>query len=96
MTVSANVSRVTFAGDDATTSFDLGSTFIFFDDTDLVVEVVTDATGASEELTLNVDYTVSGGDGATGTVDTSGGSSPHGALVSDTTLVIRRVLPITR
>lgn len=93
MTVAANIATKSFAGDDASTSFPLGASFVFFNDTDLVVSVVNDTTGAITELTLTTDYTVSGGGGATGTVDTSGG---HGVLASGTTLVVQRVMPLTQ
>ncbi|MDH5578264.1 MAG: hypothetical protein OEZ09_07365, partial [Betaproteobacteria bacterium] len=96
MTVASTTNRKTFVGDDATTSF-ATSPVVFFATSDLQVYVTTDATGASTLLTEGVGYTVSGGDvtsGAVGTVDTSGGSSPHGALLSGTTLVILRELPL--
>jgi hypothetical protein len=98
MTVASTQNRKTFAGDDATTSF-ATTPIVFFATSDLQVYVTTDATGASTLLTEGVGYTVSGGDasaGAVGTVDTSGGSVPHGALLSGTTLVILRELPLTQ
>jgi hypothetical protein len=98
VTVASTQNRKTFAGDDATTSF-ATTPIVFFATSDLRVYVTTDATGASTLLTEGVGYTVSGGDeasGAVGTVDTSGGSAPHGALLSGTTLVILRELPLTQ
>jgi hypothetical protein len=98
VTVASTQNRKTFAGDDATTSF-ATTPIVFFATSDLQVYVTTDATGASTLLTEGVGYTVSGGDeasGAVGTVDTSGGSAPHGALLSGTTLVILRELPLTQ
>jgi hypothetical protein len=96
MTVSSTISRKTYAGDDATTSFGT-SPMVFFDDADLVVYVVTTATGAVvATLVLDTDYTVSGGDGSTGTLDLSAGSSPYGAPASGQTLVIVRSLAITQ
>ena len=92
MTVSNATNRVTFAGDDATTSFDT-TPIKFFATSDLLVYVTTDATGATEQLTEGTDYTVSGGDesvGAVGAVSLAGGSAPHGALASGTTLVLIR------
>lgn len=44
MTVSSELNRKSFAGDDATTSFGT-SPVVFFDTSDLVVYVVDDATG---------------------------------------------------
>jgi hypothetical protein len=98
VTVASTQNRKTFAGDDATTSF-ATTPIVFFATSDLQVYVTTDATGASTLLTEGVGYAVSGGDetsGAVGTVDTSGGSAPHGALLSGTTLVILRELPLTQ
>lgn len=95
MTVSSTTNRKTYAGDDATTSF-ATNPVVFFETSNLQVSVVTDATGAIETLVENTDYTVSGGDGDVGTVDLAGGSSPHGALLTGTTLIILRVLPLTQ
>ena len=95
MTVSSETSRKTFTGDAATTSF-ATSPMVFFNTSDLVVYVVTTATGASTTLTENTHYTVSGGDGSTGTVNLAGGSSPYGAPAATQTLVIVRDLPITQ
>jgi len=95
MTVSSTTNRKTFAGNGVTTSF-ATSPVVFFDTSDLVLTVVTDSTGASETLMENTDYTVTGGAGTTGTVSLAGGSSPYGAPAAGTTLVIRRVLPLTQ
>lgn len=95
MTVSSTTNRKTFAGDAVTTSFGT-SPVVFFDTSDLVVKAVTTATGAEETLVENTDYTVSGGAGATGTVSTTGGTSPYGAPAVGVTLVILRVLPLTQ
>jgi hypothetical protein len=95
MTVSSVTNRKTFAGNSVTTSF-ATSPVVFFDTSDLVLTVVTDSTGASEVLVENTDYTVTGGAGTTGTVSLAGGSSPYGAPAAGTTLVIRRVLPLTQ
>lgn len=60
MTVSSEVSRLTYNGNGATTAFSV--TFKFIDDADLIVYV-------DDELqVITTDYTVSGGDGSTGTV----------------------------
>lgn len=96
MTVSSELSRKTYVGDAATTSFDTNP-MVFFDDTDLTVYVVTTATGAVvATLTLGTHYTVTGGDGTTGTVSTAGGSSPYGAHTAAQTLVVVRSLAITQ
>jgi microcystin-dependent protein len=93
MTVASELNRKTYAGDDATTSFST-SPVVFFDSADLTVYVVTDATDVATTLVEGTDYTVSGGSGSTGTVNLAGGSDPHGALFSGTTLVIVRDLSI--
>lgn len=90
MTVSTDLNRVSFAGDGSTTAFDLGAGFIFFEETELRVIIRTDSTGAEELQTLTTDYTVTGGDGSTGTV------TMVTAPASGETLVIRRVLPLTQ
>lgn len=95
MTVSSTTNRKEYAGNGATTSFSTNPV-VFFDDADLTVYVVNDTTGAVETLVLDTDYTVSGGDGTTGTVDTSAGSSPYGAPATGTTLAIVRDLAITQ
>jgi hypothetical protein len=96
MTVSSETSRKTFTGDASTTSFDTNPV-VFFDEEDLTVYVVTTATGeVVDTLVLNTDYSVTGGDGAVGTVSLAGGSSPYGAHTSAQTLVIVRDLEIVQ
>jgi hypothetical protein len=95
MTVSSATNRKTFTGDNVTTSF-ATSPMVFFTTAELLVYVTDNTTGVPTLLTLNTHYSASGGDGAVGTVSTAGGSSPHGALLSGTTLVILRVIPITQ
>ena len=95
MTISNTESRKTYAGNGATTSFST-SPVIFYDTSDLVVYVTTDATGVSTTLVENTTYTVTGGDGAVGTVNLAGGSAPYGAPATGTTLVIQREVPATQ
>lgn len=95
MTVSSTTNRKAFTGDAVTASFGT-SPVVFFNASELVVQVVVTATGATTTLVENTDYTVSGGAGTTGTVDLAGGSSPYGAPAATETLVIRRVLPFTQ
>lgn len=95
MTVASSQSRKTFAGDNVSTSF--GTTpVVFFETSNLVIYVTDDTTGVATTLVENTDYTVTGGDGAVGTVSLAGGSSPWGALQTGTTLVIVRELPIVQ
>lgn len=95
MTVASALNRKTFAGDGVTTSFGT-SPVVFFETSNLQVYVVNNTTGVETLLVENTGYTVSGGDGSTGTVNLTGGSSPHGALLTGTTLVILRALPYTQ
>lgn len=89
MTVTSETISKSYAGDDATTSF-ATSPVKFYDDADLKVYVIDDESGDATLLTLDSNYTVSGGDGSTGTVNLAGGGSAHGALLDDTTLIIYR------
>ncbi|MHA6476196.1 hypothetical protein ACX1DW_01695 [Stutzerimonas sp. KH-1] len=58
MTVQTNTNIASFNGNGVTQIFPIA--FKFNNDTDLVVLLVDDATGAVSQLTLNSDYTVSG------------------------------------
>ena len=89
MTVASQTSRKTFTGDDVTVAF-ATTPIVFFAETDLLVYLITTATGAAELQTLTTDYTVAGGDGAVGTV------TMLTAPASTQTLLIRRSLPITQ
>ncbi len=95
MTVSSTTNRKSYAGDGVTTSFST-SPVVFFDTTDLTVYAVVTATGVATTLTENTHYTVTGGNGAVGTVNTAGGASPYGAPASGYTLLIVRNLPVTQ
>lgn len=66
MTVASETCRIAYTGDGSTTAFP--TTFVFEDTTDLVVMLVTIATGVEAVQLLNSQYTVSGGAGANGTV----------------------------
>lgn len=95
MTVASTTNRKTFAGDSVTTSFGT-SPVVFFDSADLTIFVVNTTSGAGTTLVENTDYTVTGGDGSTGTVNLAGGSDPWGALATGTTLVILRDLDLVQ
>ena len=89
MTISSTVTKVSFAGNGSTTVF--AYSFKIFAATDLEVIVRTDATGAESVQTLTTHYSVSGAGNA------SGGNVTFGsAPASGTTVVIRRVVPITQ
>lgn len=66
MTVEATTNRKSYTGDAVTTAFP--TVFTFLDDTDLVVILKTTATGVEVTKTITTHYTVTGGDGANGTV----------------------------
>ncbi len=87
MTVSTSTSRVSYAGDGASTAFP--TDFEFFDDTDLAV-ILKDANGVETTQTLTTDYTVSGGAGSDGTV------TMLVAPASGESLIIQRALPYTQ
>ncbi len=88
MTVATTLSRVAYAGDGVTVAFAVP--FPFFDPADLMVIERTIASGAEVAKTLNVDYTVAGGAGSTGTV-TAGG-----APASTKQWIILRATPLTQ
>lgn len=67
MTVSTTTTKAIYNGDGSTTAFP--TTFEFFDAADIEVIERVIATGAETVKTLSTDYTVSGGNGATGTVN---------------------------
>lgn len=76
MTVASTTSRVQYTGDGVSTAFATGSGFTFKDAADLKVTILS-ADGLTETVkTLNTHYTVSGGNGASGTVTFTGGNTP--------------------
>ena len=66
MTVSTTTAKVSYTGNGSTTAFAVP--FVFFSSAELEVIERTIATGAEVVKTLTTHYTVTGGDGATGTV----------------------------
>jgi microcystin-dependent protein len=66
MTVSSTINRISYNGNDVTTAFDVP--FVFFDANELQVIERVLATGTEAIKSLDNDYTVSGGDGTTGTI----------------------------
>ena len=66
MTLTADYTPIQYAGDGATISFPV--TFVFWDADDLKLILSVDATGVETEWTRGTQYTVSGGNGSTGTV----------------------------
>lgn len=90
MTITTNVNKVSYSGDDVTTVFALGAGYVFFDSSELEVKVRVDATGVSTTQTITTQYSVSGGAGATGSV------TMVTAPATGETLTIRRVMPLTQ
>ena len=89
MTVASELNRKEYAGNGVTTAF-ATSPVVFFEEGDLDVYVVVDATGVATLKTITTHYTVSGGDGAVGTV------TMVTAPATGETLVIVRTLDITQ
>jgi hypothetical protein len=71
MTLTATTNKVAYAGDSSTVSFPV--TFIYWEDSTVKVILSNDTTGVETTWVDGTQYTLSGGDGATGTltVDTS-------------------------
>ena len=88
MTVSTTTTKAIYNGDGSTTGFP--TTFEFFDAADIEVIERVIATGGETVKTLNTDYTVSGGNGATGTV------TAVTAPASTVQWAIRRKTPLTQ
>ena len=88
MTVSTTTTKAIYNGDGSTTAFP--TTFEFFDAADIEVIERVIATGAETVKTLSTDYTVSGGNGATGTVTAVTAPASTGQWA------IRRKTPLTQ
>ena len=87
-TVPNETSRAAYVGNGSTTVFSVP--FAFFDNTDLTVFLVNTTTDARTAQALTTNYTVTGGDGTTGTLT---------MLVAPATgynLVIERDIPFTQ
>lgn len=83
MTITNTITRDSFVGDGVATSFP--TTFPFFESSDLVVLEIDTVADTKTLLTEGVEYTVLGGNGATGSVEAAT------APTSDKTWVIERV-----
>lgn len=89
MTIAKTGSQESYAGDGVTVAFSFG--YRFFDDTDLDVYIVTDATGVAVLQTLTTHYSV------TNTGTESGGTvTMVTAPASGETLLIQRDIPKTQ
>ena len=104
MTVSSTTTKVSFSGDGTTSAF--AYSFKIFNDSDLVVIVRTDSTGAEVTKTLNTDYLVSNaGESDGGTVTFKFDTGNSGDSNYDTTdrrpqsgetVLLKRVMTLTQ
>ena len=91
MTVSSTTVKNSYSGNGSTTQFAYG--YKIFADSDLIVIIRTDSTGAETVKTLTTHYTVSGaGDASGGNVTFTSGNTP----ASGETVVIIREVPQTQ
>lgn len=90
MTISSSINKIQYNGNDVTALFSTG-VIVFYDDSDLVVTTTIIATGVDTTLTLTTDYTVTGGEGAAGSV-----TLVAGALASTKRITIARAIPYTQ
>lgn len=67
MTVSSVYEPVQYTGNGVTTAFSFP--YIFYDDTDIIVTLTLISTGVDTVQTNPTNYTITGGDGATGTIN---------------------------
>ena len=87
-TVPSAVTRAAYAGNGVTTNF--SAPFNFYDDSDLDVVLVNNASGVETIQVLTTNYTVTGGDGESGSI------TMLVAPPSGNTLVIERDIPFTQ
>ena len=87
MTLSTETVRVSYAGNGSTTVFPI--TFVFWDDSDILA-VLRSSSGGETTWVDGVHYSLSGGDGSTGTLTATV------APASGTTLVITSDRPLTQ
>ena len=92
-TLSSETVRKSYSGDDSTTAFP--TTFVFWDDDDLEVTLVVDATGVETIWVRGTNYTVSGGDGLNGTVTAITTPTDYTPATGET-LIIRSDLAFTQ
>lgn len=107
-TVTSNVTKVTYAGDGVSTSFNFGTggySIPVYASTDIQVYVQNTTSGVVTQLTLNTNYSVTLTQASytlsnsvvyyTATISLAGGSLPYGALPSGTNLILNRSIPYT-
>lgn len=91
MTISTTTQRATFTGTGAQTA--LSISYKFYEKSDLIVTKRTTATGSETTLTLDSHYSVTGGNGATGTVTVIAGATN---FPSSVTWTVTRASPRTQ
>ena len=91
MTISTTTNRVTYTGTGANTA--LAVPFKFYDSSDLTVTSRVTATGVETTMTISTNYTVTGGNGSTGTVTVVLGAT---VFPTSVTWTIVRSSPLTQ
>ena len=85
MTLTATTNKVAYAGNGSTTSFAV--TFIYWEDTTVKVILSNDTTGVETVWTDGTQYTLSGGDGAVGTLTVDISPTDYTPAVGETLTV---------
>ena len=93
MTVASTTQKAVYDGNGVAESFP--TTFVFLDQ-EHVQCLLVDGNGLETALTLNTDYTVAGGNGATGAVIFPKAGSGYATLAAGEQLVIHRSVPLTQ
>lgn len=94
MTVSSATNEAAFIGNDAATTFPLP--FRFFADSDIIAQLIDDSTGAVYDMTLGIDYTLTGAGEPEVSGSATGQITLPAPLPSGYTLFVRRELPLTQ
>lgn len=94
MTVSSATNEAAFIGNDAATTFPLP--FRFFANSDIIAQLIDDSTGAVYDMTLGIDYTLTGAGEPEVSGSATGQITLPAPLPSGYTLFVRRELPLTQ
>ena len=93
MTLTATTNKVSYSGNGSTTSFPV--TFVFWDDDNVRVILSNNTTGVETVWSKGTQYTLTGGDGATGTLTVSTSPSDY-TPASGETLTVKSNVPDTQ
>ena len=93
MTLTATTNKVAYSGNGSTTSFPV--TFIYWDNSDVRVILSNNTTGVETVWTNGTQYTLTGGDGATGTLTIDTSPTDYTPATGET-LTIKSNLPDTQ